>query len=83
MAKSTEEIQAGWTGYVRPQDGQVYQHYKGGKYEIVATGFFEDSLVPCVVYRTVEKGIVWVRSAADFSETVEVGGVSRPRFAAM
>ncbi len=78
--KSIEEIQAGWNGLARPRDGQLFQHYKGGKYEIVATGFLEDSETPCVVYRSLFKDIVWVRSAKNFLEDVESGGTVQPRF---
>ena len=78
--KNIEEIQAGWNGLTRPKDGQLFQHYKGGKYEIVATGFLEDSEAPCVVYRSLLKDIVWVRTAKNFLENVEHNGVIVPRF---
>lgn len=78
--KSIAEIEAGWNGLVRPRDGQRYRHYKGGEYEIVATGFLEDSETPCVVYRSLEKGIVWVRTAKNFLESIEYNGVKQARF---
>ncbi len=78
--KSIREIEGGWDGMDRPKDGQIYQHYKGGKYEIVATGFLEDSEEPCVVYRSSEKNIVWVRTAKNYLESVEYGGATVPRF---
>jgi hypothetical protein len=78
--KSIDEIEAGWNGLDRPKSGQVFQHYKGGKYEIVATGFLEDSETPCVVYRSLEKDIVWVRTAKNFLEQVEHQGIVRARF---
>ena len=53
--KPIEEILAGWDGFDRPADGARYQHYKGGQYEIVATGFIEDSETPCVAYRSLRK----------------------------
>ena len=65
----------------RPQDGQLFRHYKGGMYEIVATGFLEDSEAPCVIYRSLEKRIVWVRTAKNFLENIEHDGVLQPRFA--
>jgi hypothetical protein len=61
-----EEIQAGWDDFDRPGDGDIYEHYKGGRYEIVATGFLEDSEVPCVIYRSLEKDVVWVRTAKNY-----------------
>lgn len=75
-----EEIQAGWNDFERPEDGAIYQHYKGGMYEIIATGFIEDSEAPCVTYRSLEKDIVWVRTAKNFLEDVEHQGVMTPRF---
>jgi hypothetical protein len=78
--KSIDEIKAGWAGLDRPKDGQFFQHYKGGKYEIVVTGFLEDSEAPCVVYRSLSKNIVWVRTAKNFLESVEHKGKSHPRF---
>ena len=78
--KSITEILAGWDGLDRPKSGQIFQHYKGGKYEIIATGFLEDTEAPCVIYRSVEKDIVWVRTAKNFSEPVEHSGIIQPRF---
>lgn len=78
--KSIEEILAGWQDFDRPIDSDMYQHYKGGYYEIVATGFLEDSETPCVIYRSLEKNIVWVRTAQNFLESVEYNGRTMPRF---
>lgn len=78
--KSLKEILAGWDGLRRPKDGDTYEHYKGGRYEIVATGFLEDTETPCVAYRSLEKGIVWVRTAKNFLENIEHDGQTVPRF---
>jgi hypothetical protein len=78
--RSDSEIAAGWDGIERSKDGQVFEHYKGGTYKIVTTGFLEDSEAPCVVYRSLARNTVWVRTAKNFLEDVEVGGVVRPRF---
>lgn len=78
--KPLEAILAGWDGLERPKDGDVYQHYKGGRYEVVATGFLEDAETPCVVYRSLEKHVVWVRTAKNFLENVEYNGKITPRF---
>lgn len=79
-SKSIDEILRGWDAFDRPGDGQIFTHYKGGVYEIVATGFLEDSETPCVIYRSQEKDIVWVRTAKNFLEQVEHEGVIVPRF---
>ena len=78
--KTIEEIQKGWDAFTRPKDGQIFQHYKGGSYEIVATGFLEDTEAPCVVYRSYQKNIVWVRTAKNFLEEIEHDGKRVPRF---
>lgn len=79
--RSTKEILQQWEGLERPEDGSIYRHYKGGRYEIIATGFMEDSESPCVVYRSLEKEIVWVRTAKNFLETIEYEGRQVRRFA--
>jgi hypothetical protein len=78
--KSIDEIKAGWVAMTRPIDGQVFQHYKGGNYEIIATGFLEDTEAPCVIYRSLEKNIVWVRTAKNSLEQIEYQGAIQPRF---
>lgn len=80
-SKSITEILAGWSNYERPIDGARYRHYKGGEYEIVTTGFLENEEIPAVVYRSLEKDIVWVRSAEDFFATVQTDDHQQPRFA--
>lgn len=47
--KSKDELDTDWKEFDRPEDGQVYKHYKGGKYEVVTTGFLEDGETPCVI----------------------------------
>jgi len=79
--KTIAEIEAGWDNFERPRDGQKFRHYKGGEYRVVATGFLEDSETPCVVYRSLEKGAVWVRTAKNFLELIEHDGMQQPRFA--
>jgi hypothetical protein len=78
--KSISEILASWDAFDRPKDGDIFQHYKGGQYVVVSTGFLENTEMPCVVYRSLEKNIVWVRSAKNFLEEIEFEGRLRPRF---
>lgn len=80
---TNDEILDRWSEFARPADGQQYRHYKGGEYEVAATGFLEDSLTPCVVYRSLETGIVWVRSADDFLGVVTLENGQQPRFQLM
>ncbi len=83
MSKNTSEIEKAWQGFERPGDGTVFRHYKGGLYDIVATGLIEESLTPCVVYRSQENGLVWVRTAENFFEQVQFESKITPRFSAV
>lgn len=60
----------------------LYRHYKGGEYEVIDTVRHSETLEPMTLYRALygERGL-WVRPAAMFGETVEVEGVTTPRFA--
>ena len=78
--KSIDELNDQWVGMQQPRKGQIFKHYKGGEYEIIATGFLEDTEATCVVYRSLEKDIVWVRTAKNFFEQVEHNGAKQPRF---
>ena len=60
----------------------LYQHYKGGEYEVLAVVRHSETLEPLVLYRPLynDSGL-WVRPYAMFCETVEVNDQRRPRFA--
>lgn len=59
----------------------LYEHYKGMRYEVIATVRHSETLEPMTLYRALygEHGL-WVRPAAMFNETVVIDGVERPRF---
>jgi hypothetical protein len=63
-----------------PKPG-LYRHYKGNAYRVVGQARHSETLEPLVVYQALygERGL-WVRPAAMFTETVEVGGKRLPRF---
>lgn len=55
-----------------PQPGEHYEHYKGGRYEVLAVGRLSekrDELM--VVYRSLDRGHVWIRPLGMWSEYVE------------
>lgn len=56
--------------------GQVWQHYKGGHYMILAVGLEEAMLIPYVVY-TGHDGVIWMRRLVVFLENVDA---TVPRF---
>jgi len=64
----------------------IYQHYKGGVYEVIDVACNTETLEWYVVYESQERkklGLpaLWVRPYDMFVETVIVDGVEKPRFA--
>ena len=63
-----------------------YQHYKGGKYEVLGVAHHSETLEELVVYKAIynseESGLnaIWVRPKEMFLENVTIDGVVRPRF---
>jgi hypothetical protein len=59
----------------------LYRHYKGNLYEVIDTVRHSETLEALTLYRALygERGL-WVRPAAMFMETVEINGVTQPRF---
>lgn len=66
--------------------GDLYQHYKGKKYKILALGKHSEDLESYVVYEgqyrceTFGDKPVWVRPEKMFFENVEYEGKVLPRF---
>lgn len=60
----------------------LYQHYKGGRYEVIGEATHTETEEALVLYRALygERGL-WVRPLEMFCETVNVGGKQVPRFA--
>ena len=64
----------------------IYLHYKGKRYEVIGNALHSETREALVVYRPlydtpdVPEGMLWVRPAAMFNETVLVDGVESPRF---
>lgn len=63
-----------------PRPG-LYRHYKGNEYRVLGLARHSETREPLVVYDALygERGR-WVRPAAMFTETVEIGGRRVPRF---
>ncbi len=65
-----------------PAPGEIYDHYKGNKYEVIGTATHSETLEELVVYRALYgSNKLWVRPLDMFFEHVEVAGELRPRFA--
>ncbi|MDR0226696.1 MAG: DUF1653 domain-containing protein [Burkholderiaceae bacterium] len=65
-----------------PTPPGLYRHYKGGRYEVLATVRHSETREAMTLYRALygQRGL-WVRPAAMFNETVVVDGMRQPRFA--
>jgi len=63
--------------------GQIWKHYKGGIYRIIAlaSNSESDDFIDMVVYqKTTDDHKTWVQSVSRFMETVHVDGKTVPRF---
>jgi hypothetical protein len=61
--------------------GNVYEHYKGLNYKVLAIARHSETLEELVVYQALYgEGGVWVRPLAMFLEEVIIDGKSQPRF---
>lgn len=59
----------------------IYQHYKGSLYRVVQVAQHSETDEALVIYQTLYGDRSWwARPATMFEETVEVNGVSTPRF---
>ncbi|MGC4099469.1 MAG: DUF1653 domain-containing protein [Nitrospira sp.] len=60
----------------------VYRHHKGQQYEVLGVARHSETEEEFVVYRALYGDrSLWIRPAAMFTESVDKGGVSVPRFA--
>ena len=57
----------------------VWQHYKGGVYNVISLAIHTETEERLVVYED-SKGQVWVRPVDMFLEKIEVDGVEVQRF---
>lgn len=60
--------------------GDVFRHFKGNMYEVVAIARDCEDLKEIVVYRNIDKGDVWTRPLDNFLETVTRDGKTFYRF---
>jgi hypothetical protein len=54
-----------------PMTGDVWKHYKGGLYQIIAIARFELGLEIAVVYQSLTDGSTWVRDLSEWNDQVE------------
>ncbi len=60
--------------------GEVYRHFKGNVYKVIAIAKDCENLADMVVYQNVEKGDIWVRELGNFTETINRDGKNIKRF---
>ena len=61
----------------------IYEHYKGGRYEVIGVGIFETTEEPVVIYKALyenEMSDFWITPDPSLEETVTVDNVEVPRF---
>ena len=59
----------------------VYEHYKGGRYRVIAVALHSETQEPFVVYCSISAPEqFWVRPFEMFTEEIAVGGRTIPRF---
>lgn len=66
-----------------PQIGEIWQHYKVGKYQILYLAqdvTRVDQKVPVVIYKATQGDSIYCRRLKNFMSTVEVEGEIRYRF---
>jgi hypothetical protein len=80
MTEEELKALAQWTLREGPAISGKYRHYKGGLYEVVCVSIQEDTLVPLVTYRSLERGYFWTRTLENWNARIRENGKFVPRF---
>jgi len=65
------------------KSGQIWQHFKGGKYQIINVAKHSESLEDLVIYEALYDNVTskyWARPLADFLGTKNIDSREVPRF---
>ena len=57
--------------------GNIYTHYKGNIYKIIALARHSETGEDMIVYQNVDKGDIWVRPKSMWNEVINNQGVLR------
>lgn len=69
--------------------GEIWRHYKGGRYVIIGMGIGQDSINNVsyyienrnfIIYKALYQTALFVRSVEDFYSEVTEGSITKPRF---
>jgi hypothetical protein len=61
--------------------GDIFEHYRGNRYKIVAIARHTETLEEMVVYQAMQRDReCWVRPLGMFLETISIDDEQRPRF---
>jgi hypothetical protein len=63
-----------------PMPGELWQHYKGGIYEIITLANHSETQEPLVIYKSIPFGSVYARPLDMWHELCEIESVQQPRF---
>lgn len=55
-----------------PEPGEIYQHYKGGRYEVLSVSPHTETGEELVIYRSLEDGKIWPRPLSMWFEQVVI-----------
>lgn len=58
----------------------LYQHFKGGKYEVLGVARHSEDIGNMVVYKSLHDGGLWVRPIEMWNEVIERDGKTFLRF---
>jgi hypothetical protein len=58
----------------------LYEHYKGGRYEVISVAVHSETHEMLVVYRSLTDSQTWVRPLTMFAESIWAVGRFVPRF---
>jgi len=54
-----------------PEIGGVYQHYKGGKYEVITMANHSETLEPLVIYKSLLFGSIYARPLSMWFDVIK------------
>ena len=57
--------------------GNIYRHYKGNIYKIIALAKHSETVEDMIVYQSVENGDIWVRPKYMWNEIIDNNGTQR------